>query len=110
MRVLAIEWWFRKFILPFIVGGVVCQTAGECEFVWVIVLPEIINYNLITYYICVVVTHTLFCLYRYLPFKEDSDVTAADGAMTSLPMVPLEEWSPDKLEASRRPEDVRLGL
>ena len=55
-------------------------------------------------------THTLFYLYRYLPFKEDSDVTAADGAMTSLPMVPLEEWSPDKLEASRRPEDVRLGL
>ena len=47
---------------------------------------------------------------RYIPFKEDSDVTAADGAMTSLPMVPLEEWSPDKLEASRRPEDVRLGL
>jgi hypothetical protein len=60
----------------------VCQTDGECEFVWVIVLP----------------------------FKEDSDVTAADGAMTSLPMVPLEECSPDKLEASRRPEDVRLGL
>ena len=55
-------------------------------------------------------TDTHFVLYRYLPFKEDSDVTAADGAMTSLPMVPLEEWSPDKLEASRRPEDVRLGL
>ena len=27
-------------ILPFIVGGVVCQTDGEWELVWVIVLPK----------------------------------------------------------------------
>ena len=33
----------------------------------------------------------LLIIMRYIPFKEDSDVTAADGAMTSLPMVPLEE-------------------
>ena len=45
-----------------------------------------------------------------LPLREDSDVTAADGAMTSLPMVPLEGWSPDKFEASLIPEEVRLGL
>jgi hypothetical protein len=30
--------------------------------------------------------------------------------MMSLPMVPFEGWSPDKLVASRIPEDVRLGL
>ena len=28
---------------------------------------------------------------KYLLVREDSDVTAADGAMTSLPMVPFEE-------------------
>ena len=41
-----------------------CQTAGECEFVWVIVLPEIINYNLITYYIYALFDrHTLYFVY-----------------------------------------------
>ena len=40
----------------------------------------------------------------------DRDVTAADGAVASLPLVPLEEWIPVKFEASRPPVDDRPGL
>ena len=41
---------------------------------------------------------------------EDSDVTAAEGAMTSLPVVPVEEWIPVKFEASRTPVEDKTGL
>jgi hypothetical protein len=89
-------------ILPFMVGGVVCQTDGEWELAWVIVLPEIIGKLFINILFCNIIVCNIFYnkveiffikkQYKIdnLPFREDSDVTAADGAMMSLPMVPFE--------------------